>query len=49
MEMDERDLAERDLEIIEDAPNKIYLQNLLEDQLRKVHKVFLDSSTGATI
>jgi hypothetical protein len=49
MEMDEHDLAEIDLDRLEEALNKKDLQTLSEDQLRKVHKVFLDSSAGATI
>jgi hypothetical protein len=48
MEMDEHDLVEIDLDRLEEALNKKDLQTLPEDQLRKVHKVFLDSSTGAT-
>jgi hypothetical protein len=48
MEMDEQDLAEIDLDRLEEALNKKDLQTLPEDQLRKVHKVFMDSSTGAT-
>jgi hypothetical protein len=48
MEMDEQDLAEIDLDRLEEALNKKDLQTLPEDQLRKVHKVFLDSSAGAT-
>jgi hypothetical protein len=48
MEMDEQDLAEIDLDRLEEALNKKDLHTLPEDQLRKVHKVFLDSSAGAT-
>jgi hypothetical protein len=48
MEMDEHDLAEIDLDRLEEALNKKDLQTLPEDQLRKVHKVFMDSSAGAT-
>jgi hypothetical protein len=47
MELDEQDLAEIDLDRLEEALNKKDLQTLPKDQLRKVHKVFLDSSTGA--
>ena len=46
MEMNERDLVEIDLDIPEEALNKKYLQTLPEEQIRKVHKVFLDSSAG---
>jgi hypothetical protein len=46
MEMNEQDLVEIDLDIPEEALNKKYLQTLPEEQLRKVHKVFLDSSAG---
>jgi hypothetical protein len=48
MEMDEQDLAKINLDRLEEALNKKDLQTLPEDQLRKVHKVFLDSSVGAT-
>jgi hypothetical protein len=48
MEMDEQDLADIDLDRLEEALNKKDLQTIPEDQLRKVHKVFLDSSAGAT-
>jgi len=47
MEMDEQDLAEIDLDRLEEALNKKDIQTLPEDQLRKVHKLFLDSSVGA--
>jgi hypothetical protein len=43
MKMDEQDLAEIDLDRVEESLNKKYLQTIPEDQLRKVHKVFLDS------
>jgi hypothetical protein len=49
MEMDEHDLAGIDLDRLEEALNKKDLQTLSEDQLKKFHKVFLDSSAGATI
>jgi hypothetical protein len=48
MEMDEKDLVEINLDRLEEALNKKNLQTLPEDQLRKVHKVFLDSSARAT-
>ena len=48
MEKDEQDLAEIDLDRLEEALNKKDLQTLPEEQLRKVHKVFLDSSIGST-
>jgi hypothetical protein len=44
MEMDEQDLAEIDLDRLEEELNKKDLQTLPEDQLKKVHKVFLKSS-----
>jgi hypothetical protein len=46
MEMDEQDLAEIDLDRLEEALNKKDIQTLPEDQLRKVHKLFLDSLVG---
>jgi hypothetical protein len=48
MAMDEKDLSEIDLDRLEEPLNKKDLQTLPEDQLKKVHKVFMDSSTGAT-
>jgi hypothetical protein len=48
MEMDERDLAEIDLNRLEEALNKKDLQTLPEEQPKKVQKVFLDSSGGST-
>jgi hypothetical protein len=48
MAMDEQDLAGVDLDRLEEALNKKDLKTIPEDQLRKVHKVFLDSSAGAT-
>ena len=46
--MDEQDLAEIDLDRLEEALNKKDLQTLPEDQLRKFHIVFMDSLVGAT-
>jgi hypothetical protein len=43
MEMDEQDLVEIDLDRLEEALNKKDLQTLPEEQIRKVHKLFLDS------
>jgi len=48
MDMNEQELSEIDLDNLEEVLNKKDLQTLLDDQLRKVHKVFLDSMTGAT-
>jgi hypothetical protein len=48
MILDDRELAEIDLEKLEEALNQKNLQTLSEEQLRKVHKVFLDSSAGST-
>ena len=47
MSMEEMDLAEIDLEKLEEALNQKDLQHLPVEQLRKVHKVFTDSSTGS--
>jgi hypothetical protein len=46
--MDEQDLEKIDLDRLEEALNKKDIQTLPDDQLKKVHKVFLDSSAGAT-
>lgn len=48
MQLDDRDLAGIDLEKLEEALNQKDLQALLEEQLRKVHKFFLDSLAGST-
>jgi hypothetical protein len=48
MQLDDRDLAGIDLEKIEEALNQKDLQTLPEEQLCKVHKVFLNSSAGST-
>jgi len=48
MLIDDRDLAEIDLEKLEEALNQKALHTLPEDQLCKVHKVFLNSSAGST-
>jgi hypothetical protein len=48
MQLDAQDLAGIDLERLEEALNARNLQGLPEEQLRKVHKVFLDSTAGST-
>jgi hypothetical protein len=48
MQMDEHDLADIDIEKLEDAFNKKELQSIPVEHLRKVHKVFIDSTIGAT-
>jgi hypothetical protein len=48
MMLDDRELAGIDLEKLEEALNQKNLQTLPEEQLRKVHKVFLNSSAGST-
>jgi len=48
MQLDDRDLAGIDLEKLEEALNQKDLQALPEEQLQKVHKVFLNSSAGST-
>ena len=48
MQLDDRDLAGIDLEKLEEALNQKDLQEIPEEQLRNVHKVFLDSSIGST-
>jgi hypothetical protein len=47
MIMDETDLAEIDLEKLEEALNQKDLQHIPVEQLRKVHKVFTDSMEGS--
>jgi hypothetical protein len=48
MLIDETDLAEIDLEKLEEALNQKDLQHIPVEQLRKVHKVFTDSTAGST-
>jgi hypothetical protein len=48
MELNEQELEDIYLDKIEEALNKMDLQTIMDDHLRKVHKVFLDSTTGAT-
>jgi len=46
--LDDRDLVGIDLEKLEEALNQKNLQSLPEEQLRKVHKILLNSSAGST-
>jgi hypothetical protein len=48
MQVDAQDMVGIDLEKLEEALNQKGLQALPEEQLRKVHKVFLDSTKGST-
>jgi hypothetical protein len=48
MLIDETDLAEIDLEKMEEALNQKDLQHIPVEQLKKVHKVFTDSMAGST-
>jgi hypothetical protein len=48
MQMNAQDLAGIDLEKLEEALDQRDLQGLPEEQLRKVHKIFLDSTAGST-
>jgi exonuclease III len=48
MQLDDHDLVGIDLEKLEEALNQKDLQALPEEKLRKVHKVFLDSTAGST-
>jgi hypothetical protein len=48
MELEEQELAGVDLEHLEHAYRHQKLYTIPRDQLRKVHKVFLNSSTGST-
>jgi hypothetical protein len=48
MQLDEKDLEDIDLEKLEEALNQKDLQNIPVDQLRKVHKVFTNSTAGST-
>jgi hypothetical protein len=48
MELEEQDLAGVDLDHLEHAYRHQKLYTIPQDQLRKVHKVFLNSSTGSS-
>ena len=48
MEVEEQDLAGIDLEHLEHAYRHQKLYTIPRDQLRKVHKVFLNSSAGSS-
>jgi len=48
MDLDEQDLTGIDLEHLEQAYRHQQLYTIPPDQLRKVHKVFLDPSVGST-
>jgi hypothetical protein len=48
MDLDEQDLTGIDLEHLEQAYRHQQLYTIPPDQLRKVHKVFLDPSAGST-
>jgi hypothetical protein len=48
MDLDEKDLAGVDLEHLEQAYRHQKLYTIPPDQLRKVHKVFLNSTAGST-
>jgi hypothetical protein len=48
MQIDERELEDIDRDKLEEALNRKEIQSILVEQLRKVHKVFIDSTTGAT-
>jgi hypothetical protein len=44
MQLDEQDLVDIDLEKLEEALNRKDLHAIPVEQLRKVHKVFIDST-----
>ena len=48
MQINEQELAEIDIDKLEEALNKLDLQTIPIEQLRKVHKVFIDSKVGDT-
>jgi hypothetical protein len=48
MQIDERELKDIDLEKLEESLNIKELQSIPLEQLRKVHKVFIDSTLGDT-
>jgi len=48
MIVDEKEMAEIDLEWLEEAYHKKELQSLPLEQLCKVHKVYINSTTGET-
>jgi hypothetical protein len=48
MQLDDQDLVDIDLNKLEEAFNKNELQTIPVEKLRNVHKVFIDSTAGAT-
>jgi hypothetical protein len=48
MLVDEKDLADIDLDLLEEDYNKKYLKSLPPKQLYKFHKVYIVSTAGAT-
>ena len=48
MQIDEKELEDIDLDKLEDAFNQKEIQSIPVEKLRKVHKVFINSTTGAT-
>jgi hypothetical protein len=48
MQLNEKDSSDIDLEKLEEALHRKDLHAIPIEQLRKVHKVFLDSTTGST-
>jgi hypothetical protein len=47
MHLDKKDLADIDIEKLEEALNQKDLHAIHAEQLRKVHKVFIDSTIGS--
>jgi len=48
MELDEQDPKDIDLEKLKEAFKRMELQNIPVEQLKNVHKVFIDSTIGST-
>jgi hypothetical protein len=48
MQLNEKDSSDIDLEKLEEALHRKDLHAIPIEQLRKVHKVFIDSTTGST-
>jgi len=48
MQLNEQDLTDIDLEKLEEGLNHKDLHSIPIEQVRKVHKVFIDSTTGST-
>jgi hypothetical protein len=48
MQLDDQDLVDINIEKLEEAFNRKDMQTIPVEQLRNIHKVFINSTTGST-